>query len=80
MKTASQLVLLELEVLLLMIIKNNLNIEIRIINKKDIKQQDFKEEQWWMIIKIKVVHFKLKIRINNIKIEEVLIIMIVKQQ
>lgn len=45
MKTASQLVLLELEVLLLMIIKNNLNIEIRIINKKDIKQQDFKEEQ-----------------------------------
>ena len=45
MKTASQLVLLELEVLLLMIIKNNLSIEIRITNKKDIKQQDFKEEQ-----------------------------------
>ena len=46
MKTVNQLVLLELEVLLLMINKNNLNLEIRIINKKDIKQQDFKEEQW----------------------------------
>ena len=46
MKIVNQLVLLELEVLLLMINKNKKNIKAEITNQKDIKQQDFKEEQW----------------------------------